>query len=125
MLMVSAGRLRSTRQPVACLTSPPTSRSISGEVNGKRLSVRRTLTRNDSAWRGPMASTMAAASRSKSCGARAAYEKLAMPKTRDRRSRASSHAAPAPSSISIRPITERTPVWSRPASAARMLRMRI
>ena len=48
MWIVSAGRSRSTRQPVACLMRPPTSRSIWGDVNGNRLSARRALTRNES-----------------------------------------------------------------------------
>ena len=83
MWIVSAGCSRSTRQPFASLISPPTSRSICGDVNGNRLSARRPLTRNDAGVadrRGR--ARMAAASASKSCGPRPACEKLAMPNTR-------------------------------------------
>ena len=38
---------RSTRHPFASLMRPPTSRSICGDVSGKRLSARRAHTRND------------------------------------------------------------------------------
>ena len=51
---------------------------------------------------------MADASSSKSCGPRPANEKFAMPNTRRMRSRASDQPASGRSSISIRPITERT-----------------
>ena len=50
---------RFTRQPFACLMRPPTSRSICGEVSGKRLSARRADTRNDSTCRSPRSSRIA------------------------------------------------------------------
>ena len=40
------GVVRSTVQPFASLIRPPTSRSICGDVSGKRLSARRAETRN-------------------------------------------------------------------------------
>ena len=99
---------RSTVQPRASLMRPPTSRSISGEVSGKRLSARRADTRNDRDR--PVAEVARGSPRaiaSTSSGARPARAKFAMPNTRDTRSRT---VAPVRrrrrARISIRPISD-------------------
>ena len=120
------GRSRSTRQPFASLMRPPTSRSICGEVSGKRLSVRRAVTRNDSAAdrRGRRGSPPPA--RRRRAGPRPAGEKYAMPNTcpqpiahlRPRRSRrpARFRSVPSPSGSAA---------TCRPASASCRLRTSI
>ena len=103
-------RSRSTCQPVACLISPPTSRSICGDVSGNRLSARRDAdAKRRAAADRRGRSRIAAASASKSCGAAAGIARSSRCRTRGRSARAtSSTAALAPSSISMRPMTERT-----------------
>ena len=82
------GSSRSTCQPRASLIRPPTSRSICGEVSGKRLSARRDRDAErprDRPGRGRAGSPAAMASTSS--GARPARAKFATPNTLDRRSR--------------------------------------
>ena len=87
----SAGSSRLTRQPRASLMRPPTSRSICGDVIGKRLSARRADTRKLSHVRSPRSSRIAVAMHveiERQCGRRS--EKFAMPNVRRMRSPTSS-----------------------------------
>jgi hypothetical protein len=104
------------------LILPPTSRSISGEVKGKRLSARRADSLNVEVVVSPRSCRMAAAIASISSAARPAFAKLPTPNTRDNRSRTTLQSAAAPRTISIRPMSTRTAFTSRSDNAARRLR---
>ena len=120
-------RSRSTRQPVRSLMQAADFALDLRRGERKPLvGAPRAARGTTPACRSPRSRRIAAASASKSCGAAAGIREVgdaehvphAVARPRPRR-------RPAPSSISIRPMTDRTPTTSRPASAARRLRTSI
>ena len=95
--------------PCASLMRPPTSRSICGEVNGKRLSARRALTRNDAGCAIAEVAENRRRERVEVVRRPAGVREVRDAEhARDRARAPRPTTRPAPSSISMRPITDRT-----------------